>query len=430
MSLRLRGDALLLFTRFAGALPEIHHLGGDPGLDGRQTPNAASTDGAFDGCKRVMKETKPDPDDYEGEWNPLWEFYFYAINGQRLVTIDCNNPNANYQPNCWVVGENVYFGKRLLVSNGVYVATDRLGTVRANTQGESFAYYPFGEERTSRPDGRDKFATYFRDGVGQDYARQRYYNSSIGRFWSPDPSGTKAANPANPTSWNLYTYVNGDPVNFNDPRGLDPNCGPDLDWTGEGCDPGSGNGDPGSTAENYSDTGDTGTTADQGDEDETGDTTPEPADPTPAQPCAADTCITVTGTLALVPYVTSTLTTELVPGFFDTVVDFFGGFVGFIAAGASNLIAVPAAILATPTATGCETRTPCQPQNTSSRWTCQAQCQVYDYSHGGDTRYGDTASGSGGTETQACEAAKINASQLSPIGTYSRHCKCFSCQPR
>jgi RHS repeat-associated protein len=297
--------------------------------------------------------------DYEGEWNPLWEFYFYAINGQRLVMIDCNNPNANYQPNCWVVGENVHFGKRLLVSNGVYVATDRLGTVRANTQGESFAYYPFGEERTNRPDGRDKFATYFRDGVGQDYARQRYYNASLGRFWSVDPGGIKTAHPSNPTSWNRYAYVNGDPINFNDPRGLDTTCAPGYFWTGEGCDPGSGDGDAGSTAENYSDTGDTGTTADQGDEDETSDTTPEPADPTPAQPCAADTCITVTGTLALVPYVTSTLTTELVPGVFDTVVDFIGGFVGFIVAGASNLFTVPAAILATPTATGCETRTPC-----------------------------------------------------------------------
>jgi hypothetical protein len=111
-----------------------------------------------------------DPQDRNGQYNPLWEFYFYAINGQKLVTIDCNNPNAQNQPSCSVVGENVYIGKRLLVSNGVYVTTDRLGTVRANTQSGSFAYYPFGEERTSTVDGRDKFGTYFRDGVGQDYA--------------------------------------------------------------------------------------------------------------------------------------------------------------------------------------------------------------------------------------------------------------------
>jgi RHS repeat-associated protein len=108
----------------------------------------------------------------------------------------------------------------MLVSNGVYVVTDRLGTVRANTQGESFAYYPFGEERTSTVDGRDKFATYFRDTVGLDYAQQRYYNAGMGSFSTPDPGGIKTAVPSRPSSWNRYAYVEGDPVNFTDPRGL------------------------------------------------------------------------------------------------------------------------------------------------------------------------------------------------------------------
>jgi hypothetical protein len=117
--------------------------------------------------KRVMKETNPDPSNYEGEYNPAWEFYFYSITGQRLVTMDCSNPNGNPLPSCSVVGENVYFGKKLLVSNGVNVVTDRLGSVRANTQGDSFAYYPYGEERTSTVNGLDKFGTYFRDAAGR-----------------------------------------------------------------------------------------------------------------------------------------------------------------------------------------------------------------------------------------------------------------------
>jgi RHS repeat-associated protein len=70
------------------------------------------------------------------------------------------------------------------------------------------AYFPWGEERTSTPDGTDKFATYFRDssvaGVGQDYANARYYNNNFGRFWSPDPAG--AAHVNDPQSWNLYAY--------------------------------------------------------------------------------------------------------------------------------------------------------------------------------------------------------------------------------
>jgi hypothetical protein len=64
--------------------------------------------------KRVMKETNPDPDDYENDDYPAWEFYFYTITGQRLATMDCNNPNGNPLPSCWVVGESIYFKKKML----------------------------------------------------------------------------------------------------------------------------------------------------------------------------------------------------------------------------------------------------------------------------------------------------------------------------
>ncbi len=44
----------------------------------------------------------------------------------------------------------------------------------------------------------------------------RYYASTMGRFMKPDNMITNAANPQ---SWNLYSYCNGNPVNFNDPTG-------------------------------------------------------------------------------------------------------------------------------------------------------------------------------------------------------------------
>ena len=102
---------------------------------------------------------------------------------------------------------------------------DRLGSVRLNQNG-AITYYPQGEERTSTPDGQDKFATYFRDGFGEDYAGARYYSSNLGRFWSSDVKGFRAAHPSNPTSWNRYAYANDDPVNRYDPIGriaADPN---------------------------------------------------------------------------------------------------------------------------------------------------------------------------------------------------------------
>jgi RHS repeat-associated protein len=166
--------------------------------------------------KRVMSGFNPAP--WSGS-QPNYTYTFYGITGQRLATLNRNGSNYPAYPICAITGQNVYYGKKLIVSGGVPVVTDRLGTVRADTQGESFAYYPYGEERSATPDGRNKFATYFRDTIGQDYADQRFYNAGTGRFWSPDPNGIKTAKLKRPGSWNRYAYVQGDPVNFGDPSG-------------------------------------------------------------------------------------------------------------------------------------------------------------------------------------------------------------------
>ena len=70
---------------------------------------------------------------------------------------------------------------------------------RANASGERDAvpftcggsvgkYFPFGQERPSATtDGKEKFATYFRDSeTGLDYADQRYERPGMGRFMTPD----------------------------------------------------------------------------------------------------------------------------------------------------------------------------------------------------------------------------------------------------
>jgi RHS repeat-associated protein len=48
---------------------------------------------------------------------------------------------------------------------------------------------------------------------------QRYYSSIMGRFLTPDPTLGNVAF-SDPQSWNSYAYANGDPVNSNDPSGL------------------------------------------------------------------------------------------------------------------------------------------------------------------------------------------------------------------
>jgi RHS repeat-associated protein len=78
--------------------------------------------------------------------------------------------------------------------------------------------YPFGEPWYSNNTTSNwVFTSYERDAEsGNDNALARSYNSSEGRFMSPDPV---RGNPANPRSWNRYAYALNDPINGSDPSG-------------------------------------------------------------------------------------------------------------------------------------------------------------------------------------------------------------------
>jgi RHS repeat-associated protein len=157
-----------------------------------------------------------------GQPNQL--FYFYGLTGQRLGTYGLSSDQTTFS----TVSLNVYFGGKLIRSGGFTAATDRLGSVRGRWTGtvEQMAYWPYGQERTSTADWREKFATYFRDPTaGVDYADQRYYQFGIGRFQTPDPS--TGVDPKNPITWNKYAYAGDDPVNHGDPRGT---CWEDASW--------------------------------------------------------------------------------------------------------------------------------------------------------------------------------------------------------
>jgi RHS repeat-associated protein len=152
------------------------------------------------------------------------EMYYYGVDGRKLGTyqpaVNFNSGTGQWYVSFTTMNKNVYFNGRLIVSNNQVVVTDRLGSVRANAAtGARFNYYPYGEEYTTTTQSREKFATYYRDASGLDYANQRYYRSIHGGFLTPDPYRASGG-PADPGSWNRYAYVGGDPVNFYDPAGL------------------------------------------------------------------------------------------------------------------------------------------------------------------------------------------------------------------
>ncbi len=119
---------------------------------------------------------------------------------------------------------NIYFGGKVIRSDGVPMVTDRLGSVMARAAAfstvEKHDYFPYGDEKgTATAGNRDKFATYSRDATsGLDYADQRYFTGLQGRFLTADPYAASGGS-AEPGSWGRYAYVGGDPVNFGDPNG-------------------------------------------------------------------------------------------------------------------------------------------------------------------------------------------------------------------
>ncbi len=117
---------------------------------------------------------------------------------------------------------NIYFAGVPLETEGNAVSTDRLGSVRNGGGAGYQAEYPYGVEYSLTSNDREKYATYTRDSItGLDYAVNRYYWSQWGRFLSPDPHTGGAVRPADPGSWNGYSYTRSDPINRGDPSGLD-----------------------------------------------------------------------------------------------------------------------------------------------------------------------------------------------------------------
>jgi RHS repeat-associated protein len=130
--------------------------------------------------------------------------YFYSGNSLLGIYHAIETPEGEFL-RIDTVKRMLYVGGRLLPPQ------DRLGWAA------DARLTPYGNELgTSTAKDRVKFATYF-DGNEGMYADQRWYTG--GRFLTPDPY-VASGGVASPSSWNRYAYVQGDPVNFRDPRGL------------------------------------------------------------------------------------------------------------------------------------------------------------------------------------------------------------------
>jgi RHS repeat-associated protein len=99
------------------------------------------------------------------------------------------------------------------------ILTDQLGHVISRHD-----YHPFGEEIARTGYGSDalrqKFTGYERDNESErDFAKNRYYASSHGRFTSVDPMPIKKRHLLDPRDFNRYVYVANNPLKYIDPDG-------------------------------------------------------------------------------------------------------------------------------------------------------------------------------------------------------------------
>ena len=146
--------------------------------------------------------------------------------------------NPTYQVNSARV-DYIYAGSRMIssrerASSGgawitKYYLSDRLSTrlvldTSGNVLGRQ-AHLPFGEDLgESGTQEKHHFTSYERDGeAGPDYAVNRQYAQSIGRFSRPDPLSSTGKKES-PQTWNRYAYATSDPINMKDPLGLFLGC--------------------------------------------------------------------------------------------------------------------------------------------------------------------------------------------------------------
>ena len=152
------------------------------------------------------------------------ETYGYDGSNRRIAKTENGDGQGGTTTGYQQIETWFYFAGRMVArrdgSLWLTTGTTRIGMDRLSSVGDGSTYYPYGEEKTVTAEDKQKFATYYRDSQsGLDYAQQRYYSATYGRFTSGDPYAASAG-PSDPGSWNRYAYVQGDPVNFNDPSGL------------------------------------------------------------------------------------------------------------------------------------------------------------------------------------------------------------------
>ena len=150
--------------------------------------------------------------------------YLLGLHGELITELD---GQGNW------LRSNVYALGKLMSTYDIvglhFHFSDGVGTRRVQASGtgtleDSCMSLPFGDSLQCTNANSDATEQHYsgkeRDAEsGLDNFEARYYSSNMGRMMSPDPSGLYFADPRNPQSLNLYSYVMNNPLRYTDPTG-------------------------------------------------------------------------------------------------------------------------------------------------------------------------------------------------------------------
>jgi RHS repeat-associated protein len=135
------------------------------------------------------------------------------------------------------VRDYIYFGGQLVAEYDTvgqqiyYYTSDQIGSTRIVTNSAGVVVYaaahdPYGgiqQTWVNAFNPTPKFSGKERDGESDlDYFGARYYDHSLYRFLSVDPKIPGSVSLFNQQRWNLYAYCLGNPANYVDPAGGNP----------------------------------------------------------------------------------------------------------------------------------------------------------------------------------------------------------------
>ena len=148
----------------------------------------------------------------------------YIVNPSGQVIHELNGSTGTFNAHYIRVGDQLV--AEMANSTTYFVHADHLGSTRLVTNmsegtAENMDYLPFGEQIAGGSLTTHKFTGDERDSESTlDHTQFRQYSSSLGRWMTPDPAGLAVVDLNNPQSWNRYSYVTNDPLDFVDPSGL------------------------------------------------------------------------------------------------------------------------------------------------------------------------------------------------------------------